>query len=253
MLPIFEHAHSLRLTETEQGLLAWFEAHPEEALHQNLGALCGTLYTSNATIVRFCQKLGLSGYNDFKYQLRRELRLARAESFYPDEYISRTVARFQDTVAALDLQKLEEVAALLTSDRPLYIYGTNLSTLPARYLQMVLHSLDHPSVLIEWRPLLYGIVHGLSENAVLLVITAKGRAESYLETFRLARERQVQTILLTCTPDSPLIPYSTITICTNDRSEEYHHTDINPRIGFFTVIQLLIELISPESKEAAEP
>lgn len=246
MIPLFEKAHALCLTETEAAILAYFEAHPTAAIQMNLSTLCAQLYTSNATIVRFCQKLGLSGYNDFKYQLRSELRQSQAALFYPDAYIERSMARFQDTIASLDIRQMEEITALLTSGRPLYIYGTNLSALPARYLQIVLNSLDYPSILIEWENLLNGLVRNMDDNAVLLVMSAKGRAEYYLPAFQTARERNLTTVLLTCEQSSPLIPYSTITVCTNDLNEEYHDTD--SRLGFFTVIQILIELTAHKKR-----
>lgn len=252
MLPLFEKARRLRLTETEKNILAYFEAHPSAVVHMNLSDLCAQLYTSNATIVRFCQKLELSGYNDFKYQLRSELRSSRAAAFYSDEYISHSIAKFQDTIAALDIRQLEEIALLLTSGRPLYIYGTNLSALPARYLQIVLNSLDYPSILIEWENLLNGLVRNMDDNAVLLVITARGRGERYLEPFRSAKARGLTTILLTSERKSPLIPYSSITVCTNDLNKDYQHTDINSRIGFFTVIQILIELTAQKKREPIE-
>ena len=245
MLPLFAHAHKLKLTETEKNILAWLEEHETAALHMNLSDLCAVLYTSNATIVRFCQKLGLSGYHDFKYQLRSELRQRRETAFYPDEYISQAVAQLQDTVTDLDLRQLKEIAGLLTSGRPLYIYGTNLSALPARYLQIVLHSLDYPSILIEWEPLLHGLVKNIRGDAILLAITASGCGERYFETFRMAKERNLTTILLTSERSSPLIPYSSIVVCTNDQKEEFQQIDVNPRIGFFIVIQILIELIAP--------
>lgn len=127
---------------------------------------------ANATIVRFCQKLGLSGYHDFKYQLRSELRERRETAFYPDEYIRHATAQFQDTILSLDLGEIEKIAGLLTSGRPLYIYGTNLSSLAARYLQIVLHALDYPAILLEWEPLLNGLAGNIRSDAVLLVITA---------------------------------------------------------------------------------
>ena len=204
-------------------------------------------YTSNATIVRFCQKLGLSGYHDFKYQLRSELRERRETAFYPDEYILHTTAQLQDTIQSLDLSEIEKIASLLTSGRPLYIYGTNLSALAARYLQIVLHSLDYPSILLEWEPLLNGLAGNIRSDAVLLVITASGCAERYLKTFQTAKERNLTLILLTSDRSSPLISYSTITVFTNDWKEEYQHIDINPRVGFFLVIQILIEFIAPSS------
>lgn len=253
MLPLFEKAHQLQLTETERNILAYFEENASAVLHMNLSSLCSVLYTSNATIVRFCQKLELSGYNDFKYQLRRELQETKSTVFYPDAYISQTLARLEDTIAAFDLGQIEEIAGLLTSGRPLYIYGTNLSALPARYLQIVLNSLDYPSILIEWESLLNGLVGNMHDDAVLLVITANGRASHYLQAFRQAKARGLTTVLLTSDRSSMLIPYSTITVCTSDQKEEFRHTDINPRIGFFTVIQVLIELLASKTDEPADP
>lgn len=249
MLPLFERAHGLALTETETAILQWLEAHPAEGAYMNLSGLCEALYTSNATIVRFCQKLGLSGFNDFKYQLRKELRRTETEFFCADEYIDYGTARFKDTIAALDIRQLEEIAGLLTSARPLYIYGTNLSALPARYLQIVLNSLDYPSILIEWKDLLKALAPNVHEDAILFVISAKGRSDYYLPVFQEAKARNLTTVLLTCSKDSPLIPYSSITVCTSDQSEEFNHTDVNPRLGFFTVIQILIELAAERKKK----
>lgn len=248
MLPLFEKARQLRLTETETAILAWFEAHPASAARMNLSTLCAQLYTSNATVVRFCQKLGLSGFNDFKYQLQHELRQSQVPLFYSDEYIDRSIARFKDTIAALDIPLLEQITELLTSGRPLYIYGTNLSALPARYLQIVLNSLDYPSILIEWENLLNGLVQNMNDGAVLLVMTARGRGERYLWPFEVAKERGLTTVLLTSNRDSPLIPYSTITVCTNDLDGEYQRTDVNSRLGFFSVIQILIELAAQKKQ-----
>lgn len=249
MLDLFEKARRLPLTETEKTILAYFEEHTSSLVHMTLSDLCGQLYTSNATIVRFCQKLGLSGYNDFKYQLRSELRERKAAEFYADEFISHSIARFQDTIAYLDIPQLEEITSLLTSGRPLYIYGTNLSALPARYLQIVLNSLDYPSILIEWENLLNGLVRNMNRDAVLLVISVRGRGERYLPAFQMAKERGITTILLTGKRESPLIPYSTIAVCTNDLTEDTQHTDTNSRIGFFTVIQILIELTAQKKRD----
>ena len=119
MIPLFERARQLNLTQTEQEILNYFEQNPSSAAYMSLQELSRVLYTSNATIVRFCQKLGLWGYNDFKYQLRRELKESGREVLQFDDYIRRSIALFQDNIVSFDLQTAERIAALLTSKRPL--------------------------------------------------------------------------------------------------------------------------------------
>lgn len=242
MIPLFEKAHQLTLTDTEEEILKYFESNLPSAVYANLNDLSAGLYTSNATIVRFCQKLGLKGYNEFKYQVRKELKQLHPQTFRADDLIHHSLALFKDNLEQVDEEKLEEIAGLLTSDRPIYIYGSNLSSLAAKYLQTVLTTLDYPCILIEWQRLLNGLIHEISSNAVLFIITAHGDARRYLSVFRKAKARGAITVLLTCEKDSPLIPYSTIALCTNDRNEEYRHVDINPRLGIFTIVQILIEL-----------
>lgn len=242
MIPLFEKAHQLHLTDTEEEILKYFESNLPSSVYTNLNDLSASLYTSNATIVRFCQKLGLKGYNEFKYQVRKELKQLHPQNFRTDDLVHHSLALFKDNLDQIDEKELEEIAGLLTSDRPIYIYGSNLSSLAAKYLQTVLNTLDYPCILVEWRRLLNGLVHEINSDAVLFIITAHGDARRYLSVFRKAKARGTITILLTCEKDSPLIPYSTFALCTNDRNEEYRHVDINPRLGIFTIVQILIEL-----------
>lgn len=251
MIPLFEKAHRLVLTDSEAEILSYFEENLPHSVHMNLSDLSAELYTSNATIVRFCQKLGLKGYNEFKYQVRNELEQIHKPAFSTNDLIAHSIALFRDNIEAIDVEKLEAIAGLLTSDRPVYIYGSNLSSLAAKYLQTILNTLDYPSILIEWQRLLSGLAYGISGDAVLFIITAHGDAQRYLPVFERAKEQGAATILLTCEEDSPLIPLSSIYLCTNDINEEYHHVDINPRLGIFTIVQLLIELIAQKKEDAA--
>lgn len=242
MIPLFENAHRLNLTDTEKEILQYFESDLPYSVYASLNDLSASLFTSNATIVRFCKKLGLKGYNEFKYQTRNELKQLRRLPPSTDDLIHYSLALFKDNLEQIDVKKLEQTAGLLTSGRPIYIYGSNLSSLAAKYLQTVLTTLDYPCILIEWQRLLNGLVYELCGDAVLFIITAHGDAKRYLPVFQRAKDRGTTTILLTCEEDSPLIPYSTIALCTNDQNKEYHHVDINSRLGILTIIQLLIEL-----------
>lgn len=247
MIPLFEKAHQLALTEMEKEILEYFEKNMPRSVRLSLNEVSGELYTSNATIVRFCQKLGLKGYNEFKYQVRSEWERLHYPVESAGNLISRSVARFRDNIDAIDMAKVQQIADLLTGDQPVYIYGSNLSSLAAKYLQVILTTLDYPSILIDWEKLLIGLSHGISSNSVLFVISAHGDAAQYLSIFKKVREQNATVILLTCEENSPLMEYSSICICTNDENEEYHHVDINTRVGIFTVIQLLIELVAQKT------
>ncbi len=249
MLPIFEKAHQFPLTDTEKELLNYVENNLPASAFISLKDLGAKLYISSATVVRFCRKLGLKGYNEFKYQIRNELEQLNELSFSSNILLTHSLTLFKDNLENLDSETLETVARLLTSNRPLYICGSRLSSIAAKYLHTTLTALNHPSILIEWHHLLKGLVGKMSKDAILFIIAAHGDGEQYLPVFQKTDEQKLCTILLTCEPESPLIPYCTYILHTNDQKQEYQQTDVNSRLGFFILIQVLLELIAMDKTD----
>ena len=69
------------------------------------------------------------------------------------------------------------------------------------------------------------------------------RFYGFEQVFEDSRQKQSSSILMTCEPDSPLIPLCTYAVCTNDTNLVYHNVDLNSRLGILMIIQILIELI----------
>lgn len=246
MIPLLEKAHTYSLTETEITILSYIESNLSSIIYTNLEELSRTLFTSNATIVRFCKKIGLNGFNELKYQIRKELSLSNPAKFSSDDLLKQSLASFKDNIDSLDFQALSTISHLLVSERPLYIYGTGLSSIPAKYLQIALTNLDRSCILIELRDLLEAITYNIKKDAILFIITTHGDALRYMQIFEKAKEHGTTVILITCEEESPLHPYSEISIVTNDKIRRFHNIDINSRIGILTVIQIFIEIIATE-------
>lgn len=241
-LPLFRQAHDLALTETEQQILDYMENHLLECAFFGLKDLEQRLYTSGATIVRFCQKLGIQGFNELKYQIRSCLGKQQDPLFFANGLISHSIARFHDNVENSDTASLDTIADLLTSGRPVYIYGNALSSIAAKYLHAILTALDSPSILLEWPHLLTGLASEMSSNSILFLITAHGDTR-YLSALEKTKEQGICSILLTCEADSPLLKACTYGLCANDKNEQYREVDVNTRLGMLTIIQIFIELI----------
>ena len=60
------------MTHQEKLIADYILKNPESILSMNAKELSGTLYTSSSTIVRFCKKIGFSGYPQFQLQFIRE-------------------------------------------------------------------------------------------------------------------------------------------------------------------------------------
>lgn len=62
-----------KLTSTQQGIVDYILTYPEEIEKISSYQLAELTYTSPATVVRICQKLGFSGYSEFKIKYLQEV------------------------------------------------------------------------------------------------------------------------------------------------------------------------------------
>lgn len=62
-----------QFTSHEKAVADYVLEHPRQVPSMSAGELADASYTSKATVVRLCQKLGLTGYQEFKIKLVEEL------------------------------------------------------------------------------------------------------------------------------------------------------------------------------------
>ena len=67
------------LTEREQDIRQFIMEHPEKIEEMSSRELGHATFTSAASVTRFCQKLGVKGFPEFKLQLVRELQYGTAD------------------------------------------------------------------------------------------------------------------------------------------------------------------------------
>ena len=62
-----------RFTSHERDVVSYILEHLNEVPSMSTGELARAAYTSKTTVVRLCQKLGFSGYQEFKLKLVEEV------------------------------------------------------------------------------------------------------------------------------------------------------------------------------------
>ena len=67
-------------TNAEKDLARYILDHVDDVAQMNIGDLSEATYTSNATVVRLCRKLGVDGYRDFRIALARDVEAARSSA-----------------------------------------------------------------------------------------------------------------------------------------------------------------------------
>ena len=99
-----------RFSITEQSVIDYALAHPEEISGLSARQLGERAFTSSAAVIRLCQKLGLSGYAEFRVRFASEVVRDLAEGRTLDKSITNkdTIRSIMDKVARIEADALEE-------------------------------------------------------------------------------------------------------------------------------------------------
>lgn len=237
-------ADTVHFLDIEHDILEFINTNPLLVSSMKIDDLSSCLYTSNASIVRFCKKLGLSGFNELKYSLKESLNKNSTTSNKYRKSIEHNLITYKDFINTIDTTKITQIIDIICSDCQLYIHGRSLSAIPAKYLYTVLNSIDRRCIFISDLHLLKSLSTNLDENSAVMIVSAGASSEVYHQIIEDIKLHNSKIILVTSNPQSPLNENSSISICTNDTLQTHHTIDVNSRIELITIIQILIELTS---------
>ena len=198
-----------RLSALEKRLARIVLDDAEFTLNASIVELADRAEVSPPTVTRFCRRLGLQGYSDFKVQLARSayvglryLRPDTAETATSASVAEDIVAKAQNALfqmhQGLDLAAVEQAAQMLRRAGMIYAFGAGGNS------SMIAHELANRLFRLGCR-VSASSDHGM--NLMLSAATARGdvvfgssfsgRNAELVRCFRILQDRGVPTIALT--------------------------------------------------------
>lgn len=130
------------LTNQEQAVADYIVENPSQILSMTMADLSLASYTSDATIIRLCKKLGFRGFTDFKYYfasqyhdildnqkinesefLANKLAFRDLNDLYPNS-IKKAIDQTKDNIS---LSQLSKIASNIFDSKKILFYGLNTS------------------------------------------------------------------------------------------------------------------------------
>ena len=232
----------LEFSQSEKQIAKYILNHGEEVLSMSVKELAKETYTSPATIVRLCKKIGLDGYNDFKIKYSAELQYDlhhtdRIDVNFPfskdDSYpmiCHKLSSLYQeviaDTIKLIDFTELNKIVDLLYPHQHIDIYGSGNSLLAAMSFQ---HKMMRISRDVNLR-ILHGEQVFMSYNSnssrIAMIISYSGETNENIQIAQTLKENNTPIIVLTSVGDNRLSHYADYIL--NIGSREKIFTKIAP-------------------------
>lgn len=200
MIPEIESCYS-SFTPAEQTIANFFIENRDVA-DLSFKKLSAELHISTASLVRFAQKLGYSGYREFVFQYRKSLaqkeepaksRLADSTQSVLDCYQE----LLDKSCSLVDEQQITRVVRLIAQKSRVFFYGMGSSGLVAQEIasRFIRIGVDAESV-VDSHKLLMNHVR-LDDNCLVIAISISGTTREIVEALEKAHQNGAASVLVT--------------------------------------------------------
>jgi DNA-binding MurR/RpiR family transcriptional regulator len=234
------------MTSGEKRVGAYFMEHPDAA-QKSIGEIIDVSGLGYGTVIRFCQKLGCRGFQEFKVLMARDA-IAANPTRFPlgaaryDSVWQRINDDINRTAQSLDVQEIEKAAASLMAASRVLCVGV-ASSAPL-------------ALSLDWKIKRFGIVSScisdgyvmaveaslLREGSVLVAVSSSGATKDIVTAARLAREGGATVIAVTNFTKAPLVESANIRLITSAARDPLL-AEVPSIVAGEVVFEILIEQI----------
>lgn len=243
------------LSPAQQRVARFVIADPAATARRTITDLATAAETSEATVIRFCRTVGLTGYPQLRIRLAAEA-ASRIEppdarvlggNIPPGADLAQIIATiaFHDaravaeTAEQLDPVVCEQVVAALSGARRIEIYGAGASGLVAADFQRKLHLIGRLAFCFPDAHTALTSAALLGRGDVALGISHAGTTAEAIGVLAQARKGGATTVTVTNYPRAPIAEVADFVLTTAAREATYRTGATASRVAQLTVIDCL--------------
>ena len=262
------NAYRQNMTRSQINLADVVLADLNAAGHLTIAELADHAGVSSATITRFCETLGYSGYSDLKAaivvamdRLRNDKeRFAIAEGDVTEEdSIDETLykishqeaAAITDTARIVDRGALDKAAQAIINCRRLDIYGLGSSYLAATDLQLKLHRIGMTAFGWSDNHLALTSAAILTSEDVAIAISHSGVTAETFQIIETAKAAGAKIIAITNHPASPIGRLADYVLVTSAKESRFRSGAMTSRLVQLAMVDFLFVRIMQQLFKSA--
>ncbi|WP_197258099.1 MurR/RpiR family transcriptional regulator [Paenibacillus dendritiformis] len=248
------------LTKSEKKVADIVLKDPETAVFYTITDLSKHAEVGDTSVIRFCRKLGYSGYQEFKLSLAQNLGTVEEQisgDLEPGDDLETIVKklnalnqqRIQNTTALMDGASLQKAIEWIGGAAKLYFFGvgsSGITAMDAKYkfmrlgFQVVAEADAH---IIAMNAALAG------EGDVVIAISTSGSTKDLVDSVAIAKQKGARIICLTSHALSPVTRYADAVLLTMAKEGPLQGGSFSSKLAQIHVLDILSTALALLDKE----
>lgn len=228
-----------KLTEGDLDTLNYVLHHVEECSQMSILELAKTCAMSKSSILRMTQKLGFSGYSEFKYSLKSELEIA--DNQLNKDFFEIQVNEFEISRKMFQNIQMEPIYEQIYSANTVYGFATGWGQKNVlEELARKLMSCDKLLFIIPAEREFDVILSRMSKQDLVIIISLSGDLIHQMDTIKQLSILGIPTLSITSLRNNKLAELSTYNIYfESTKLGKFYGYEHRSFIGLFSILDLL--------------
>ncbi|HWJ79643.1 MAG TPA: MurR/RpiR family transcriptional regulator [Niallia sp.] len=251
-----------RLSEKEKKIADYILENPEKIIHSTINELAEDLGVADATVFRFCKRIGFKGYQAMKIalaseviepiqQIHEEITAEDSVKTVTDKVFKSNIRTLENTLEILNGPSIQKAVDLLLQANRVEFYGTGGSAVIAMdaFHKFVRTGIKAFSFVDSHFQLMSS--SQLSEKDIAVIISHSGTNKDTINIMKTAKNNGAKTIGITGYPKSPIGQNTDVALFTSSEETEYRSEALSSRIAQLSLIDALYVNMMILNKEVA--
>ncbi len=238
------------LTKTEKKIADVVFDKGEEIIYRSITEFAEMCKVSETTIVRLCRRLGLSGYQEFKLVLARDVVVPKKElcddigmasnlNTLVQIVTQQNVQAINNTMRIISLDELENAIELIVNANHIEIYGVGASGYTALDVSYKFKRIGL-QVAAQTDPHIQSMSASLLQKGdVVLAISFTGSTRDLVNSVEIAKEAGAKVICITNHGKSPAADLADVLLLSSVKETPLQSGALSSKIAHLHIIDLL--------------
>lgn len=252
-----------KLSDKEKKIADYILEHRHDIIHSTISEVASDVRVADATVFRFCKRIGFNGFQEMKIALASEVTppIQQIHEEISEEDDIHTIAMkvfksnmltLENTLAILSPEAILKATEYLNSANKIHFFGTGGSAIVALDAYHKFMRTGIPSFAFTDSHFQLMAASQMDKDDVAVIISHSGVNKDTINILKTVNTTGAKTIAITAFPKSPIAQQSDILLLTTSEETEYRSEALSSRIAQLTLIDALYVNVMVSNKEESK-
>lgn len=236
-----------QFSDKEKAIADYILEDPQKIIHSTINQVADDLFVADATVFRFCKRIGFNGFQSMKIALASEIvapiknihegiQEGDSEKEIAEKVFKANIQTLEETLHTFSESRFEDAIRLILEARMVGFYGSGGSGVIALDAHHKFMRTGIPSMAYTDSHFQIMSAAQLTEKDVVVLISHSGSNKDIMDVLQVAKKNGAKSIGITNMAKSPLSQKVDIPLYTISQETDYRSEALSSRIAQLSII-----------------